>query len=109
MAKSDNNRTACCSFCGASQESVRKLIAGNGVYICDDCVRLCMDIVQMDEHEESVKRTKILLGDGDVPFPAYLKALEEIGYKGFLTIEREVGDNPTADIEKAVRFLRGLM
>ena len=44
-----------------------------------------------------------------MPFPAYLKALEEIGYKGFLTIEREVGDNPTADIEKAVRFLRGLM
>lgn len=52
---------------------------------------------------------ELALGDGDVPFPAYLKALEEIGYKGFLTIEREVGDNPTADIEKAVRFLRGLM
>ncbi len=53
---------------------MRKLIAGNGVYICDDCVRLCMDIVQMDEHEESVKRTKILLGDGDVPKPAEIKA-----------------------------------
>ena len=52
---------------------------------------------------------ELALGDGDVPFPAYLKALEEIGYKGFLTIEREVGDNPTADIEKAVSFLRGLM
>ena len=52
---------------------------------------------------------ELALGDGDVPFPAYLKALEEIGYKGFLTIEREVGDNPTADIEKAVNFLRGLM
>ena len=52
---------------------------------------------------------ELALGDGDVPFPAYLKALEEIGYKGFLTIEREVGDNPTADIEKAVRFLRGMM
>ena len=46
------------------------------------------------------------LGEGDVPFPAYLKALDEIGYKGFLTIEREVGDNPEADIRKAVGFLQ---
>ena len=52
---------------------------------------------------------ELALGEGDVPFPAYLKALDDIGYKGFLTIEREVGDNPTADIEKAVTFLRGLI
>ena len=49
------------------------------------------------------------LGEGKVPFPAYLKALEDIGYKGFLTIEREVGDNPEADIRKAVGFLTDLM
>ena len=36
----------------------------------------------------------------------YLKALDEIGYKGFLTIEREVGDNPAADIALAAEFLR---
>lgn len=46
------------------------------------------------------------LGQGDVDFPNYLKALHEIGYTGFLTIEREVGDDPTADIELAVRFLQ---
>lgn len=45
------------------------------------------------------------LGEGDVDFANYLKALDEIGYKGFLTIEREVGDNPVADIEKAKNFL----
>lgn len=49
------------------------------------------------------------LGEGSVDFPEYLKALENIGYKGFLTIEREVGDNPSADIEHAVRFLRGII
>ena len=49
------------------------------------------------------------LGDGKVPFPAYLKALEDIGYKGFLTIDRETGDNPEADIRKAENFLTGLM
>ena len=48
------------------------------------------------------------LGEGGVDFPAYLKALDEIGYKGFLTIEREIEDN-TADIHKAAAFLRGLI
>ena len=52
---------------------------------------------------------EVALGDGSVPFPKYLAALEDIGYKGFLTIEREVGDDPTADIRKAVNFLNDLM
>ena len=46
------------------------------------------------------------LGQGVVDFPNYLKALLEIGYTGFLTIEREVGDDPAADIALAVRFLQ---
>lgn len=49
------------------------------------------------------------LGEGDVPFPQYLKALEEIGYNGYLTIEREVGENPEADIRTAAEYLRSLM
>lgn len=46
------------------------------------------------------------LGEGSVNWDEYLKALEDIGYKGFLTIEREVGENPEGDIRKAVEFLR---
>lgn len=46
------------------------------------------------------------LGLGDVDFDNYLKALDEIGYRGFLTIEREVGENPKADIETAIAFLK---
>lgn len=49
------------------------------------------------------------LGEGDVPFPAYLKALEDVGYRGFLTIEREVGDHPEKDIASAVDFLKNLI
>ena len=49
------------------------------------------------------------LGEGDVDFANYLKALEDIGYKGFLTIEREVGDDPAGDIVTAVKFLQGLI
>ena len=48
------------------------------------------------------------LGQGDVDFPAYLKALDDIGYTGFLTIEREVGEDPEKDIGLAAQFLRDL-
>nr|WP_296463351.1 sugar phosphate isomerase/epimerase [uncultured Acetatifactor sp.] len=49
------------------------------------------------------------LGKGGVDFKNYLKALDEIGYHGFLTIEREVGDDPEGDIRLAVDFLNGLI
>ena len=49
---------------------------------------------------------ELALGEGDVPFEPYLKALDDIGYKGYLTIEREVGDDPEGDIAKAVKFLK---
>lgn len=49
------------------------------------------------------------LGEGQVDFKNYIKALNEIGYDGFLTIEREVGDHPEEDIIKAASFLKGLI
>ena len=52
---------------------------------------------------------EVPLGEGSVVWPDYLKALEEIGYNGFLTIEREVGDNPEKDIRAAVEFLKAQM
>lgn len=50
---------------------------------------------------------EVPLGEGSVVWADYLNALEEIGFKGFLTIEREVGDDPERDIRKAVDFLKG--
>ena len=52
---------------------------------------------------------EVPLGEGSVDWPNYLKALEDIGFDGFLTIEREVGDNPEKDIRTAVDFLNNLM
>ena len=49
------------------------------------------------------------LGEGNVNFPTYLAALKEVGYDGFLTIERECGDNPIHDITNAVEFLKRLI
>ena len=46
------------------------------------------------------------LGDGEVDFVKWVAALKEIGYEGFFTIEREVGSDPTVDIQKAVDFLK---
>lgn len=46
------------------------------------------------------------LGSGNVPFPAYLAALKDIGYDGFLTIERECGETPADDIRMAYKFLQ---
>ena len=46
------------------------------------------------------------VGGGDVNWDAYIKALKDIGYEGYLTIERETGADPAADIAKAANFIR---
>ena len=43
-----------CSFCGKAQEEVRKIVAGPGVYICDECIELCKDIIDEEFYEEAV-------------------------------------------------------
>jgi ATP-dependent Clp protease ATP-binding subunit ClpX len=55
-----------CSFCGKSQRQVRKLIAGPNVYICDECIELCNDIVDEELTEETARLT---VPDGDLPTP----------------------------------------
>lgn len=65
--------------------------------------------IEHDGWDREVTFREVPLGQGAVDFPAYLKALEEIGYKGFLTIEREVGGNPAADIQLAADFLKNLI
>jgi ATP-dependent Clp protease ATP-binding subunit ClpX len=62
-AGSDSKNTLYCSFCGKSQHEVRKLIAGPTVFICDECVELCMDIIR-EEHKSGLVKS----GDG-VPAP----------------------------------------
>ncbi len=48
MASNEGRRSIRCSFCGKPQSLVNRLIAGNGSYICDDCVRMCMNIIEED-------------------------------------------------------------
>ena len=54
MAKYEDKKQLKCSFCGKNQDQVKRLIAGPGVYICDECIDLCSDIIQ-DEFEDNVE------------------------------------------------------
>ena len=69
MAKNDIPKNVRCSFCGKAQESVRKIVAGPGVYICDECVDLCNSIIdaEMYEEEPGYELTK------DMPSPQEIK------------------------------------
>src|SRR5258708_9497001 len=55
VGTSDSKNTLYCSFCGKSQHEVRKLIAGPTVFICDECVALCMDIIREENKSSLVK------------------------------------------------------
>src|SRR5512132_2839847 len=59
-----------CSFCGKSQEQVRKLIAGQGVYICDECINLCQEIIE----EEMLEQPKTRPATQKLPNPRQITA-----------------------------------
>jgi len=67
--KGDDGKLLYCSFCGKSQHEVRKLIAGPSVFICDECVELCNDIIR-EELDERAER-----GRDKLPKPAEIKAV----------------------------------
>ena len=52
MSKYDKNNEIRCSFCGRPRSQVNRLVSGNGVYICDECIELCNDIISSPENEE---------------------------------------------------------
>ena len=52
--KKDTPQNVRCSFCGKTQENVRKIVAGPGVYICDECVELCTNIIEAELYNKKV-------------------------------------------------------
>lgn len=72
MPNKNDNSNIYCSFCGKPQDMVGRLIAGNGVYICDQCVDLCMNILEEGEYEKSIKGKN----DENVNLSALLKPQE---------------------------------
>jgi ATP-dependent Clp protease ATP-binding subunit ClpX len=68
--RDDNQGNLSCSFCGKSQKEVRKLIAGPTVYICDECIGLCNDIIA-----EDVEKDEPAPGGAPVPKPSEIKSV----------------------------------
>ena len=80
MARNDGGKpTIRCSFCGKPQSEVNRLIAGNGAYICDDCVRLCMGIVDEnymgDSYPEDGHGDASSMLPSDLPKPTEIRAV----------------------------------
>ena len=74
MAKSDTPKGVKCSFCGKTQESVRKIVAGPGVYICNECVELCNEIIE-SEYYDNDNDTYTLAGLEKIPSPKEIKEI----------------------------------
>lgn len=73
--ENDKERTVRCSFCGKTQEQVEKLIAGPGVYICDECIELCMGIIDENaERNYKPNGKKVKLEEKVLPKPQDIKA-----------------------------------
>src|SRR6202162_2295120 len=66
----DSNQSLCCSFCGKSQKEVKKLIAGPTVYICDECIGLCNDIIAEEIDKEEARDQKLR-----IPRPSEIKII----------------------------------
>ncbi len=66
-SKDEKKETLYCSFCGKSQHEVKKLIAGPNVFICDECINLCTDIIKEEQQEHASKET------GKTPSPKQIK------------------------------------
>ena len=72
MAKNDMPKGVKCSFCGKTQESVKKIVAGPGVYICNECIGLCNEIIESEYYVDD-EDTYTLAGLEKIPSPKEIK------------------------------------
>ena len=119
MANFEDKRTVKCSFCGKSQETVKRIIAGPGVYICNECVDLCSSIVEDDYDEENEKESVVV---DKVPSPKEIKefldeyvigqeeakkSLSVAVYNHYKRINNPIHDEDDVEIQKSNILLLG--
>lgn len=74
MSKNDTPKSVRCSFCGKAQENVKKIVAGPGVYICDECVELCNSIIETELYDD--EKVGYSLNElGKIPSPKEIKKI----------------------------------
>ncbi len=74
MPKGDKDRTIRCSFCGKPQDEVERIIAGPGVFICDECIKVCTNIIENDLYEDSELTYETDINT-DLPKPEEIKKI----------------------------------
>jgi len=102
--KGDGNDNLFCSFCGKNQKEVKKLIAGPAVYICDECIQLCSEIIEEETGKEASqldqlptpKEIKVLLDDYVIEQDAAKKVLAVAVHNHYKRLESNVS---TSDVE----------
>ncbi|MBR4110977.1 MAG: ATP-dependent Clp protease ATP-binding subunit ClpX [Clostridia bacterium] len=120
MAKFEDKKTVKCSFCGKSQDAVRRIIAGPGVYICNECVDLCSNIVeeqyeadeelvqeQLIEQVPSPKEIKTVLDEYVVGQEEAKKSLAVAVYNHYKRINNSNDDDDDVDIQKSNILMLG--
>ena len=68
MSKNESNKNIKCSFCGKTQESVERIVAGPGVYICNECIQVCSNIIENDYYEED-EDSYTTVEEDEIPTP----------------------------------------
>ena len=121
MAKNNAPKSVRCSFCGKAQENVRKIVAGPGVYICDECVELCNNIIEAELYEDekagyslnelenipSPKEIKAVLDDYVIGQEDAKKTLSVAVYNHYKRIAHEEIQNNDVEIQKSNILLLG--
>ena len=122
MAKNDTPKSVRCSFCGKAQENVRKIVAGPGVYICDECVELCNSIIEAELYDDekagytleeftnvpTPKEIKDVLDDYVIGQEEAKKTLAVAVYNHYKRIAQEVEDKEDdVEIQKSNILLLG--
>jgi ATP-dependent Clp protease ATP-binding subunit ClpX len=116
----DSNEQLLCSFCGKSQRQVKKLIAGPGVYICDECIDLCNEIIDEEmvtapgrtsgldlEHLPKPQEINAVLDEYVIGQPSAKKALSVAVYNHYKRVHMADAEDPEVELQKSNIMLLG--
>ena len=121
MTKNDIPKSVKCSFCGKAQESVKKIVAGPGVYICDECIDLCNSIIESEVYDDenegytlsglekipTPKEIKSILDDYVIGQDNAKKILSVAVYNHYKRIAHQEQENNDVEIQKSNILLLG--